>query len=75
MPNANSNKRNEPPTGEGKKQSPQSGEENKLNKRSEVAQAQRNHPEENFGTASDEEGLSQGMDQGKDNPKRQKAGR
>jgi hypothetical protein len=44
---ANQNK-NEPPTGEGKKQKPYSGEARKLDKRSEVLQAQRNRPEENM---------------------------
>jgi hypothetical protein len=75
MPNSNRNKLNQPPTGEGKKQSTQSGQENKLSKRSEVAQAQRNHPEENYGTIADEEGMSQEMDQSNENAKRQKAGR
>jgi hypothetical protein len=75
MPNKNKGKQNQPPTGEGKKQSPYSGQENKLNKRSEVAQAQRNHPEENYGANAEDEGSGQGLDQQKDNPKRQKAGR
>ena len=75
MPNKNRDKQNQPPTGEGKKQSPYSGEDQKLSKCSEVAQAQRNHPEENYGTSADEEGSAQGLDQRKDNPKRQKAGR
>jgi hypothetical protein len=75
MPNDNRNKLNQPPTGEGKKQSPQPGQENKLSKRSEVAQAQRNHPEENYGTIAEEEGMSQAIAQPKENAKRQKAGR
>lgn len=75
MANKSRNKVNQPPTGEGKKQSPRSGEANKLNKRSEVAQAQRNHPEENIGTAAEEEAFRSGQSQGKDNPKRAKAGR
>jgi hypothetical protein len=75
MPNQNRNKQNQPPTGEGKKQSPQQGQDNKLSKRSEVGQAQRNHPEENYGSVADEEGLTQEMDQGAGNAKRQKAGR
>jgi hypothetical protein len=75
MPNKNRNKQNQPPTGEGKKQSPFSGEENKLSKRSEVAQAQRNHPEENLGTAAEEDAFTPSGEQRKDNAKRQKAGR
>jgi hypothetical protein len=71
MANKSRNKLNRPPTGVGKKQSPILGEERKLSKRSDVLQAQRNHPELNFGT-SEEEG-SQG--QSLKNPKRQKAGR
>ena len=39
MPNANRNKKNQPPTGEGKKQSPRSRAANKLHKRSTVLQA------------------------------------
>jgi hypothetical protein len=40
MANKNRNRLNQPPTGEGKKQSPHSGEANKLHKRAEVLQAQ-----------------------------------
>jgi hypothetical protein len=75
MPNKNRNKQNQPPTGEGKKQSPFSGEENKLSKRSVVAQAQRDHPEENYGTSAEEAASTASGEQRKDNPKRQKAGR
>jgi hypothetical protein len=75
MPNNNRNKMNQPPTGEGKKQSPRAGEANKLSKRSTVLQAQRNHPEENIGTASEEEASRSNTAQKKSNPKRQKAGR
>jgi hypothetical protein len=75
MPNKNRNKLNQPPTGEGKKQSPFSGEENKLSKRSEVAQAQRNPPEENSVPADQAEALTPSGEQRKDNAKRQKAGR
>ena len=74
MPNKNRNKQNQPPTGEGKKQSAFSGEENKLSKRSMVAQAQRDHPEENYGTAEEEAALTPSGEQRK-NPKRPKAGR
>ncbi|HEX8143420.1 MAG TPA: hypothetical protein VF553_12540 [Pyrinomonadaceae bacterium] len=54
MANKSRNKANQPPTGEGKKQSPRSGAAHKLDKRSEVAQARHNRPDENIGTASDE---------------------
>ena len=74
MPNKNRNKQNLPPTGEGKKQSPFAGDENKLSKRSEVAQAQRNHPEENLGTTEEEAAFTPSGEQQK-SPKRQKAGR
>jgi hypothetical protein len=70
MPNSNRNKVNQPPTGEGKKQKPSAGEPEKLGKRSTVLQAQRNHPEENTGTASEEE-ASRSNTAGQ----RQKAGR
>jgi len=53
MPNDNRNKLNQPPTGEGKKQSPEPGEPNKLNKRAEVLQAA--GAEQNIGTAEEEE--------------------
>ena len=52
MPNDNRNKLNQPPTGEGKKQSPEPGEPNKLNKRAEVLQAA--GAEQNIGTAEEE---------------------
>ena len=74
MANKSRNKKNQPPTGEGKKQSPFPGEENKLSKRSMVAQAQRNHPEENLGTAEEEEAFTPSADQQK-KPGRPKAGR
>jgi hypothetical protein len=48
MPNDQRNRKNQPPTGQGKHQ-PRRGEPDKLNKRSEVVQAQRNHPELNLG--------------------------
>jgi hypothetical protein len=72
MANNNRNRKNQPPTGEGKKQSPVRGEPRKLQKRSEVLQAQRNHPELNLGD-TDEEAAAAGGDQL--NPKRPKAGR
>lgn len=72
----NSNRKNEPPTGEGKKQSPYSGEENKLGKRTEEAlQAQRGHEELNIGTDEEEDAARTGAPQEKKNPKRPKAGR
>ena len=75
MPNDNRHKRNQPPTGEGKDQSPYSGAANKLNKRSEVVQAQRYHPEENVGTSEDEMNYRSSAPQEKNNPQRPKAGR
>jgi len=73
MGNKSKNKVNQPPTGEGKHQSPYSGQENKLRKRSEVLQAQRNHPEENIGSMDDEMALGEPLQ--KHNPNRPKAGR
>ena len=70
MPNKNRDKLNQPPTGEGKKQSPHPGAENKLHKRSEVLQA--TNAEQNIGTAEDED-AARGT--GGENPKRPKAGR
>jgi hypothetical protein len=70
MPNKNRDKLNQPPTGEGKKQSPRSGAENKLHKRSEVLQA--TNVEQNIGTAEDEDAAT---GTGEKNPKRPKAGR
>ena len=72
MPNNNRNRKNQPPTGEGKRQSPFRGEPRKLGKRSEVVQAQRGHPELNLGD-SDAEAAAAGGDQR--NPGRPKAGR
>ncbi len=76
MPNKNRNKQNQPPTGEGKKQSPRSGEANKLNKRSEVLQAQGGHAEENIASDENEEFATRGGGANEpSNPKRLKAGR
>ena len=69
--NKSRNKINQPPTGEGKKQSPRSGDANKLNKRAEVLQA--SYAEQNIGTAEEEEALR--SEQQSSNPKRAKAGR
>jgi hypothetical protein len=67
--NKNRNKQNQPPTGEGKKQSPKLGSANQLNKRAEVLQSA--SAEQNIGTTEEEEGLRSPSD----NPKRAKAGR
>ena len=72
MVNNNRNRKNQPPTGEGKHQSTARGEPRKLAKRSEVVLAQRHHPELNLGDA-DEEAASREGDQR--NPNRPKAGR
>lgn len=69
--NKNRNKLNQPPTGEGKKQSPRFGDANKLNKRAEVLQAA--GAEQNIGTAEEEEALRSKAQS--TNPKRPKAGR
>ena len=68
--NKNRNKLNQPPTGEGKKQSPFSGAANKLNKRSEVLQA--TDARQNVGSAEDEDAAASAPLR---NPKREKAGR
>lgn len=69
MVNKNRNRKNQPPTGQGKRQSPNLGEPRKLSKRSEVAQAQRHHPEINLGESEEAPGGDQR------NPTRHKAGR
>ena len=55
MANKSRNRVNQPPTGEGKKQSPRSGQAHKLHKRAEVLQASR--AEQNIGSAEEEEAL------------------
>ena len=70
MTNKNRDKLNQPPTGEGKKQSPRPGAETKLDKRSEVLQA--TNAEQNIGTDEDEDAA---RSTGGTNPKRPKAGR
>jgi hypothetical protein len=72
VPNDNRNRRNEPPTGEGKKQSPVRGAAPKAGKRSEVVQAQRGHDELNLQSSEDEAGADNGEER---NPRRSKAGR
>ena len=61
---------NQPPTGQGKKQSPHPGAETKLGKRSEVLQAADSR--QNIGTTEDEDAA---MSAPRKNPKRPKAGR
>ena len=68
-------RKNEPPTGEGKKQRPAAGEPNKLNKRSEGPQAQRGHAELNVGTDEEESAATPRPAGDRPNPKRPKAGR
>jgi len=72
MVNSNNNRKNQPPSGEGKHQSRFAGEPRKLEKRSDVVQAQRVHRELNIGS-SDEEGAADDGDQL--NSQRPKAGR
>jgi hypothetical protein len=73
MANQSKNKKNQPPTGAGKKQSTRLGSESEMDKRSEVLQAQRGHPELNMGTEEDLEPAERtGESQ---NPNRPKAGR
>ena len=73
MANKSKNKKNQPPTGEGKKQSPRSGEPNKLNKRAEVLQA--TDSEQNIGTEEEETAARGESMEGRSNPRRVKAGR
>ena len=74
MANKSRNRTNQPPTGEGKKQSPQPGAPEKLYKRSIGAQAQRGHAELNLGTDEDEANATPRRAAAK-NPNRPKAGR
>ena len=67
--NKSRNKLNQPPSGQGKKQSPKPGRNDKLNKRSEVLQA--TDARQNIGTAEDE-AAANAADR---NPRRPKAGR
>jgi hypothetical protein len=75
MANKSRNKVNQPPTGEGKRQSPRAGKSGKLDKRSEVAQAQRNRPGENIGTSFDEDASSSELSGAGADRKLGKAGR
>ena len=70
MTNKSKDRLNQPPTGQGKKQSPRSGAENKMDKRSEVLQAA--GAEQNISSTEDEEAA---RSSGKTNPKRPRAGR
>jgi hypothetical protein len=70
MPN-NTNRRNQPPTGEGKKQPRRTGEPKRIADRAVVGQAQRNHPELNL---DDSNQTSSRGDIG-NAPPRRKAGR
>ena len=72
MVNSHRNRKNDPPTGEGKDQSPFSGAPRKLAKRSDVAQAQRGHPELNLGSGDEEVAA---MDGDERNAKKPTAGR
>jgi hypothetical protein len=73
MPNDNRNKLNQPPTGEGKKQSPRPGEPNKLNKRAEVLQS--SNAEQNIGSAAEEEAARTGVANEDQSERKMKAGR
>ncbi|HVG30980.1 MAG TPA: hypothetical protein VM864_14815 [Pyrinomonadaceae bacterium] len=68
-------RKNQPPTGEGKKQSPAPGAANKLNKRSEVMQSQRGRADLNVGTDAHEAAATPRPANENTNAKRQKAGR
>jgi hypothetical protein len=72
MRNKSRNRRNQPPTGAGKRQSTHLGGPRKLQKRSEVVQAQRHHPELNVGDTDEEAAFDEGE---RRNPTRPKAGR
>jgi hypothetical protein len=72
MANNNRNRKNQPPTGEGKHQSTHLGAPRKLSKRSDVLQAQRHHPELNLGDSDEEASAAEGEQR---NPHRPKAGR
>jgi len=72
MVNSNRNRKNDPPTGEGKAQSRFAGAPRKLAKRSDVMQAQRGHPELNLGSTDEEAAALEDDDP---NPKKPTAGR
>jgi hypothetical protein len=66
-------KKNQPPTSEGKKQSPVKGESRKLAKRSMVSQA--SGPRQNIQTDDEEQAYRENPSEQKNKPKRAKAGR
>jgi hypothetical protein len=66
-------KKNQPPTGEGKKQSPIKGESGKLAKRSMVVQS--SGPRQNIQTSDEEQSHREDPSRQKNTPKRAKAGR
>jgi hypothetical protein len=66
-------RKNQPPTGQGKKQSPVRGQSLKIEKRSMVTQA--SNARQNLGTPDDEMSQRENHSQKKNNPKRPKAGR
>jgi hypothetical protein len=68
-------RKNEPPTGEGKQQRPAPGAPSKLNKRSEGPQAQRSRADLNVGTDEEEADATPRPADERPNPNRQKAGR
>lgn len=72
MPNDQRNRKNQPPSVQGKRQ-PRHGEPDKLNKRSEVVQAQRDHPELNLGDERSEEAWAGNLEEPPRRPR--KAGR
>jgi hypothetical protein len=66
-------RKNQPPTGQGKKQSPVKGQSGKIAKRSMVAQA--SNARQNLGTSEDEMSQRENPSRKKNNPDRPKAGR
>jgi hypothetical protein len=70
MPN-NTNRRNRPPTGEGKKRPRRTGEPPRIADRAVAVQAQRNHPEQNL----DDSNQTSGRGDIGNAPPRRKAGR
>jgi hypothetical protein len=66
-------KKNQPPTGEGKKQSPVKGESRKLDKRSTITQA--SDARQNILDDEAEQAYRENPSQAKNNPGRPKAGR
>jgi hypothetical protein len=66
-------KKSQPPTGEGKKQSPVKGESRKLDKRSTVTQA--SQPRQNSLDDEAEQSYRENPSQDKNNPNRPRAGR